>query len=150
VRSRYVIANLSPGVYDVQVVPTIASGFGSTVKRGLQVQPGSAAVVDVVVKRAAVPGMLPVVPDLFRRTLQEALNRLAERRLALGKVLDTHGQEASITRSTDQATGVITYTAPPEFAGRPVVGSEPGEGMEVPPETSVSLLVAASTAASPV
>lgn len=150
VRSRYVIASLPPGVYDVQVAPTIASGFDSAIKRGVQVQPGGAAVVDVAVKRAAAEGgMLPVVPALFRRNLQEALNRLAERRLTLGKVLDAHGQEAPITRSIDQTTGVITYTAPPEFAGRAVVGSEPGEGMEVPPEASVSLLIAALTAATP-
>lgn len=149
VRGRYVIGNLSPGLYDVQVAPTLASGFKPGVQRNVQVQPGGAAVVDVVVGRAAQAGMLPVVPDLFRQSLQAALQRLAERRLALGKVLDTHGQEIAVTTTVDPATGTITYTAPPDHANRPVVGSEPGEGMEVPPEAAVSLLIAASTPAQP-
>ena len=149
VRGRYVIANLSPGLYDVRVAPTMASGFAAAVQRNVQVQPGGAAVVDVVVGRAALAGMLPVVPDLFRQGLQEALRRLAERRLALGKVLDTHGQEIAVTTTIDQATGTITYTAPPDYASRPVVGSEPGEGMEVPPAAAVSLLIAASTSTQP-
>ena len=49
VRGRYVIANLPPGLYDVRVAPTIASGFAAVVQRNVQVQPGGAAVVDVVV-----------------------------------------------------------------------------------------------------
>jgi len=144
VSGRYVISNLSPGLYDVRVAPTIASGFAPAVKRGVQVQSGGATVVDVVVPRTEVTGALPRVPDLFNLGLQVALDLLAERGLALGEVLDAHGQVIPITTSTYESTGAINYVAPPDFAERPVVSSEPGEGMEVLTGTSVSLLISTS------
>lgn len=139
VRGRYVISSLPPGLYDVRVAPTLASGFSPVVRRGVQVQPGSATVVDAVVRRAEVAGLLPRVPNLFNRGLQEALDLLASRGLALGQVLDAHGQAIPITTSTE--AGVIHYTAPPEFADRPVISSEPGEGMEPSLEAAVNLLI---------
>ncbi|NOZ26533.1 MAG: hypothetical protein GXP39_00585 [Chloroflexi bacterium] len=144
VRGRYVISHLPPGLYDVRVTPTIASGFSATVRRGVRVQPGGAAVVDVVVPRAEEAGALPRVPDLFNRGLQDALDLLAGRGLTLGQVLDAHGQAVPITTSTDEATGAVRYTAPPEYAERPVISSEPGEGVEVPSGETVNLLVSAS------
>jgi len=140
VRGRYVIAGLPPGLYDVRVAPTIASGFAAATRRDVLVQPGGATVVTVVVARAAVAGALPRVPDLFDRGLQEALDLLASRGIALGQVLDAHGQAIPITTTTT-AADVVRYIAPVDFAARPVVGSEPGEGMEVPVGTSVSLLI---------
>jgi hypothetical protein len=139
VRGRYVISHLPPGLYDVRVAPTIASGFSSTIRRGVQVQSGSAAVVDVFVRHAEVVGLLPRVPDLFNRSLQESLDLLAHRGLTLGQVLDAHGQVVPITTSAE--AGALHYVAPPDFADRPVIGSEPGEGMELAPGTVVSLLI---------
>jgi hypothetical protein len=143
VRDRYVIAQLPPGLYDVQVAPTIASGFAATTRRGVLVQPGGATVIDVAVPRAAVVGALPRVPDLFNMGLQDALVLLASRGLAPGQVLDAHGQVILITSSTD-AGGRPTYTAPQEFAARPVINSEPSEGIELAPGTTVGLLISTS------
>jgi len=144
VRGRYVISHLPPGLYDVRVTPTIASGFSAAVRRGVRVQPGSATVVDVVVSRAEEAGALPRVPDLFNKGLQEALDLLAGRGLALGQVLDAHGQAVTITTSVDETMGAVRYTAPPDYAERPVISSEPGEGVEVPSGETVNLLISAS------
>ena len=143
VRGRYVIAHLPPGLYDVRVTPTIASGFAAVIRRGIRFQPGGATVLDVVVPRAEEEGALPRVPRLFDLGLQDALDLLAARRLRLGQVLDAHGQAIAITTSTEESTGAIRYTAPPEHAERPVISSEPGEGTEVPPEGEVHLLISA-------
>ncbi|HEY64183.1 MAG TPA: hypothetical protein G4O02_06385 [Caldilineae bacterium] len=144
VRGRYVISHLPPGLYDVRVTPTIASGFSAAVRRGVRVQPSSATVVDVVVSRAEEAGALPRVPDLFNKGLQEALDLLAGRGLALGQVLDAHGQAVTITTSVDETMGAVRYTAPPDYAERPVISSEPGEGVEVPSGETVNLLISAS------
>jgi hypothetical protein len=138
-----VIAHLPPGLYDVRAVPTIASGYTAATRRSVQVQPGGATVIDVAVPRATVVGALPRVPDLFNLGLQDALVLLASRGLAPGQVLAAHGQVITITAGTD-AGGRPTYTAPAEFAARPVINSEPSENMELAPGATVGLLISTS------
>jgi hypothetical protein len=136
VRESYLVPELPPGQYQVTVVPTEASGYAAQTAPAT-VAPGGPAVVDVTLAVAGTRAGLPVVPPLFGRRLQEALDQLFSRRLPLGEVLDAHGNAVPVQQDAG------AYTAPADRAADLVTGSEPAAGTPLVAGESVSLLIAA-------
>lgn len=136
-RTSHLLAGLTEGDWQIHV-----RAAGLTQPEPVRVvtipgagQPGPAPVAIAM----AVAGV--VVPDLFGRALQVALNELAgtgEAGLPPGLVLDTNGRDIS------------TVTIPPEYVGAIVLAQLPPAGAVVPATEPVRMVVATAVRRDPV
>ena len=119
--TEFILSGLRPGAYTLRVD---APGFQAQTT-GITVPVDSPVEISLLTNGA-------FMPELFGLTLRAALQELASRKIAVGRILDVVGRDVAPTNPGS------------DYNDQPVLASFPSSGTAVPPDGHVQLVVSAA------